>query len=622
MCGIVGFVGKQQAAPVLLDGLSKLEYRGYDSAGIAVRDGETPAEVAKATGKLRNLAEMIDDGAALPGTCGIGHTRWATHGEPTRTNAHPHVSGNAKGSACGPVESDVVGVHNGIIENYEELKAKLVKHGYVFYSTTDTEVAVKLVDYYYKKYKIGPIDAVNRMMVRVRGSYALALMFKDYPGEIYAARKDSPMVIGVADGETFLASDVPAVLKYTRDIYYIENLQSVRLLPGEAHFFNLNGDEVKMESTHISWDAEAAEKGGYEHFMIKEIHEQPRAVKDTLNSLIKDGRIDLSGAGLTDEILTGVSEVRIAACGSAWHAGMVGQYVIEDLAEVPVKTELASEFRYRKLFPDTDALVIVISQSGETADSLAALREAKQRGIRTLAIVNVVGSTIAREADHVLYTLAGPEIAVATTKAYSTQLAAMYALAIAFAFARGKIDGKQCNYYIEELQTLPEKIEKTLEEKERIQWFASKIANAKDIFFIGRGLDWAISLEGSLKMKEISYIHSESYAAGELKHGTISLIEDGILVIGVLTQGELLEKTISNMEECKARGAYLMGVTTNGNYAIEDSINFTIYVPRADAHFAGSLAVVPLQLLGYYTCVARGLDVDKPRNLAKSVTVE
>lgn len=622
MCGIVGFVGKQQAAPVLLDGLSKLEYRGYDSAGIAVRDGETPAEVVKATGKLRNLAEMIDDGAALPGTCGIGHTRWATHGEPTRTNAHPHVSGNAKGSACGPVESDVVGVHNGIIENYEELKAKLVKHGYVFYSTTDTEVAVKLVDYYYKKYKIGPIDAVNRMMVRVRGSYALALMFKDHPGEIYAARKDSPMVIGVADGETFLASDVPAVLKYTRDIYYIENLQSVRLLPGEAHFFNLNGDEVKMESTHISWDAEAAEKGGYEHFMIKEIHEQPRAVKDTLNSLIKDGRIDLSGAGLTDEILTGVSEVRIAACGSAWHAGMVGQYVIEDLAEVPVRTELASEFRYRKLFPDTDALVIVISQSGETADSLAALREAKQRGIRTLAVVNVVGSTIAREADHVLYTLAGPEIAVATTKAYSTQLAAMYALAIAFAFARGKIDGKQCNYYIKELQTLPEKIEKTLEEKERIQWFASKIANAKDIFFIGRGLDWAISLEGSLKMKEISYIHSESYAAGELKHGTISLIEDGILVIGVLTQGELLEKTISNMEECKARGAYLMGVTTNGNYAIEDSINFTIYVPRADAHFAGSLAVVPLQLLGYYTCVARGLDVDKPRNLAKSVTVE
>ena len=464
MCGIVGFTGKQQAAPVLLDGLSKLEYRGYDSAGIAVRDGESLAEVVKATGKLKNLAEKIDGGASLPGTCGIGHTRWATHGEPTRTNAHPHVSGNATGSACGSVESDVVGVHNGIIENYEELKAKLLNHGYSFYSTTDTEVAVKLVDYYYKKYKIGPIDAINRMMVRVRGSYALALMFKDYPGEIYAARKDSPMVIGAADGETFLASDVPAVLKYTRDIYYIENLQSVRLLPGEVHFFNLNGDEVEMESTHISWDAEAAEKGGYEHFMIKEIHEQPRAVKDTLNSLIKDDHIDLSATGITDEILAGVSEVRIAACGSAWHAGMVGQYVIEDLAEIPVRTELASEFRYRTLFPDPSALVIVISQSGETADTLAALREAKQRGIRTLAIVNVVGSTIAREADHVLYTLAGPEIAVATTKAYSTQLAAMYALAIAFASARGKIDEKQHHHYIEALQALPEKIEKTLEE--------------------------------------------------------------------------------------------------------------------------------------------------------------
>ena len=622
MCGIVGFTGIQQAAPVLLDGLSKLEYRGYDSAGIAVRDGEALAEVVKATGKLKNLAEKIDQGAALPGTCGIGHTRWATHGEPTQTNAHPHVSGNATGSACGAVESDVVGVHNGIIENYEELRAKLLKHGYTFYSTTDTEVAVKLVDYYYKKYKIGPIDAVNRMMVRVRGSYALALMFKDFPGEIYAARKDSPMVIGVAEGETFLASDVPAVLKYTRDIYYIDNLQSVRILPGEVHFFNLNGDEVEMESTHISWDAEAAEKGGYEHFMIKEIHEQPRAVKDTLSSLIKDGKIDLSAAGLTDELLSEVSEIRIAACGSAWHAGMVGQYVIEDLAQIPVRVELASEFRYRRLLPDTDALVVVISQSGETADTLAALRIAKQHGIKTLAIVNVVGSTIAREADHVIYTMAGPEIAVATTKAYSTQLAVMYGLALELARARDKIDKKDYHYYIEELQGLPDKIERTLEEKERIQWFASKMANAKDMFFLGRGLDYAISLEGSLKMKEISYIHSESYAAGELKHGTISLIENGILVIGVLTQEELLEKTVSNMEECKARGAYLMGVTSNGNYAIEDSVNFTIYVPRTDTHFAGSLAVIPLQLLGYYTCVARGLDVDKPRNLAKSVTVE
>jgi glucosamine--fructose-6-phosphate aminotransferase (isomerizing) len=622
MCGIVGFTGRQQAAPVLLDGLSKLEYRGYDSAGLAVRDGSSLAEVVKSTGKLRNLAEKTDNGRTLPGNCGIGHTRWATHGEPSQTNAHPHVSGNATGSASGPVESDVVGVHNGIIENYEELRSKLLGNGYTFYSTTDTEVAIKLVDYYYKKYKIGPIDAINRMMVRVRGSYALALMFKDYPGEIYAARKDSPMVIGVADGETFLASDVPAVLKYTRDIYYIDNLQSVRLLPGEAHFFDLNGDEVEMQSTNISWDAEAAEKGGYEHFMIKEIHEQPKAVRDTLAGMIKDGRIDLSSAGLTEEILAGISEVRIAACGSAWHAGMVGQYVIEDLAEIPVRAELASEFRYKKMIIDKDALVVVISQSGETADTLAALRAAKEHGLRTLAVVNVVGSTIAREADNVLYTLAGPEIAVATTKAYSSQLAAMYALALAVASAKGRLDGSDYSYYIEELQSIPDKIERILENKERIQWFASKYSNAHDVFFIGRGLDYAISLEGSLKMKEISYIHSEAYAAGELKHGTISLIENGILVIGVLTQGELLEKTVSNMAECKARGAYLMGITINGNYSVEDSVNFTIYVPRTDEHFAGSLAVIPLQLLGYYLSVAKGLDVDKPRNLAKSVTVE
>ncbi len=622
MCGIVGFTGTQQAAPVLLDGLSKLEYRGYDSAGLAVREGDSLAEVVKATGKLRNLAEKIDGGKALHGSCGIGHTRWATHGEPSQKNAHPHVSGNATGSASGPVESDVVGVHNGIIENYEELKAKLVSKGYSFYSTTDTEVVIKLVDYYYKKYNLGPIDAINRMMVRVRGSYALVLMFKDYPGELYAARKDSPMVIGVANGETFLASDVPAVLKYTRDIYYIDNLQSVRLLPGEVHFYDLNGDEVKMESTHISWDAEAAEKGGYEHFMIKEIHEQPRAVRDTLASFIKDGRIDLTAAGLTDDVLKGVSEISIVACGSAWHAGMVGKYVIEDLAEIPVRAELASEFRYKKMLLDKDALVILVSQSGETADTLAALRAAKENGIRTMAIVNVVGSTIAREADSVLYTLAGPEIAVATTKAYSAQLAVMYGLAVATAFAKGRINEADYRYYIEELEALPDKIEQAMESKERIQWFASKYSNARDVFYIGRGLDYAISLEGSLKLKEISYIHSESYAAGELKHGTISLIEDGILVIGVLTQEDLIEKTVSNMTECKARGAYLMGVTVNGNYSIEDSVNFTIYVPASDEHFAGSLAVIPLQLLGYYISVAKGLDVDKPRNLAKSVTVE
>ena len=622
MCGIVGFTGSRPAAPILLDGLSKLEYRGYDSAGLAVRDGDKLAEVVKSTGKLRNLIEKTDNGQALPGCCGIGHTRWATHGEPSQTNAHPHVSGMCTGSASGPVESDVVGVHNGIIENFEELKAKLLRHGYQFYSQTDTEVAVKLVDYYYKKYKIGPVDAINRMMVRVRGSYALALMFRDYPGEIYAARKDSPMIIGTGEGESYLASDVPAILSYTRSVYYIGNMEVARILPGAVTFYDLNGDEIELPQTEITWDAEAAEKGGYEHFMIKEIHEQPKAVRDTLASLLKNGRIDLSATGLTDEVIAPVGQIVIAACGSAWHVGMAAQYVMEDLAGLPVRVELASEFRYRKLLLDQNTLVIVISQSGETADSLAALRAAKDRGLRTLAIVNVVGSTIAREADNVLYTLAGPEIAVATTKAYSAQLAAMYTLAVQFARVRGTIDAQQYSNYLEELAALPDKIGRILEDKERIQWFAAKFANARDIFFIGRGLDYAISLEGSLKMKEISYIHSEAYAAGELKHGTISLVENNTLVIGVLTQKALLEKTVSNMAECKARGAYLMGLTSYGNYSVEDSVNFTIYVPKADEHFIGSLAIIPLQLLGYYTSVAKGLDVDKPRNLAKSVTVE
>ena len=621
MCGIVGYTGANQAAPILLNGLGHLEYRGYDSAGLAVRNGDRPAEVVKAMGKLRNLAEKIDNGNALPGCCGIGHTRWATHGAPSEINAHPHISSSIPG-ADGEAESAVVGVHNGIIENYVELRDKLSRQGYQFYSQTDTEVAIKLVDYYYKKYNLGPVDAINRMMVRVRGSYALALMFKDFPGEIYAARKDSPMIIGITEGETFIASDVPAILQYTRSVYYIGNQQCARVLPGEAHFFDLNGDEIELPLTEITWDAEAAEKGGYEHFMLKEIHEQPKAVRDTLNSLIHDGKIDLSAAQISDGLLQTVSSVCIVACGSAWHVGMAAQYVIEDLAQIPVRVELASEFRYRKLLLDQNALVIVISQSGETADSLAALRTAKENGIRTLAVVNVVGSTIAREADNVLYTLAGPEIAVATTKAYSTQLAAMYCLAVQAGFVRGTVGDKAYADYIAELNALPEKINRVLEDKERIQWFAAKYANAHDMFFIGRGIDYAISLEGSLKMKEISYVHSEAYAAGELKHGTISLVEDNTLVIGVLTQHGLMEKTLSNMAECKARGAYLMGLTSYGHYAVEDAVNFTIYVPKADEHFIGSLAVIPLQLLGYYVSVARGLDVDKPRNLAKSVTVE
>lgn len=616
MCGIVGFTGKQQATPILLEGLSKLEYRGYDSAGLAVRDGEKLAEVVKAKGRLSNLSEKIDGGNALKGTCGIGHTRWATHGEPSIKNAHPHVSGNCTGSGSGEVESEVVGVHNGIIENYQELKDKLSRHGYKFYSDTDTEVAVKLVDYYFRKYKMGPVDAIAKAMVRIRGSYALELMFKDYPGEIWVARKDSPMIIGIADGETYVASDVPAILKYTRSVYYIGNLEFAKLTPGEAHFYNLDGDKVQKEAVEIKWDAEAAEKAGYEHFMIKEIHEQPKAVEDTLHSIVKDGKIEI---GLSDEEIQAITQIYIVACGSAWHVGMQAQYVIEELADVPVRVELASEFRYRKMSLLPSSLVILISQSGETADTLAALRLAKEKGVKTLAVVNVVGSSIAREADTVLYTLAGPEISVATTKAYSAQLIAMDCLAVKFAQVRR---GLETEKYIEELASIPKKIEKILEEKERIQWFASKVANKKDIFFIGRGIDYAVGLEGSLKLKEVSYIHSEAYAAGELKHGTISLIEDGTLVIGVLTQGDLYEKTVSNMVECKSRGVYLMGLTTYGKYETEDQCDFTVYIPKADEHFVGSLAVIPLQLLGYYVSCAKGLDVDKPRNLAKSVTVE
>ena len=583
MCGIVGFTGNRQAAPILLDGLSKLEYRGYDSAGLAIRDGENLAEVVKAKGRLSNLMEKTDNGNALKGTCGIGHTRWATHGEPSQTNAHPHVSGNCTRSGSGEVESEVVGVHNGIIENYTELKEKLLKHGYTFYSQTDTEVVIKLVDYYYKKYNLGPIDAIAKTMVRVRGSYALELMFRDYPGEIWVARKDSPMIIGIADGETYVASDVPAILKYTRNVYYIGNLEFAKLTPGETHFYDLNGDEIEKQTTEIKWDAEAAEKAGFEHFMMKEIHEQPKAVSDTLNSVLKNGAFDLSEVGLSDEDMEKISQIYIVACGSAYHVGMVAQYVIEDLAKIPVRVELASEFRYRKPLLDKNGLVIVVSQSGETADSLAALREAKEKGIRTLGIVNVVGSSIAREADNVFYTLAGPEISVATTKAYSTQLIASYCLAIQFAKVRGELTEAQCADMLAELETLPDKVTRILDDKERIQWFAAKQATMRDTFFIGRGIDYAVSLEGSLKLKEISYIHSEAYAAGELKHGTISLIEDGTLVIGTLTQDALYEKTVSNMVECKSRGAYLMGLTTYGSYETEDTCDFTVYIPKTDA---------------------------------------
>lgn len=612
MCGIVGYVGEEQAAPILLSGLEKLEYRGYDSAGIAVRnEADGNIEIVKAKGRLRILSEKTDGGMAVPGTCGIGHTRWATHGEPSENNAHPHCS----------ADRSVVLVHNGIIENYQELKDKLLKSGYTFYSQTDTEIAVKLVDYYYKKTGT-PLEALTRTMLRIRGSYAFGVMFHDCPGRIFAARKDSPLIIGMSGTGTLIASDVPAILDKTRNVYYIGNLEIAELSKDEVHFYNIDREEIRKDMVEIKWDAESAEKGGYEHFMLKEIHEQPKAVQDTVGAYVKDGRIDFSEVGLAEDFLKDLDRVYIVACGSAYHVGMAGKYVMEDLADTPVEVDLASEFRYRNPKLMKNSLVIVVSQSGETADSLAALRLAKEKGVPVLGVVNVVGSSIARESDYILYTYAGPEISVATTKAYSTQLIAMYLLAIEMAYVKGLISEERYRELIEELGRLPEKIQKTLDDKERIQWFASKYANARDIFFIGRGLDYAISMEGSLKMKEISYIHSEAYAAGELKHGTISLIEDGTLVVGVVTQKALFEKTLSNMVEVKSRGAYLMGLTLYGNYSIEDTADFSVYVPKTEQYFTTSLAIVPLQLMGYYVSVAKGLDVDKPRNLAKSVTVE
>ena len=612
MCGIVGYIGKKQAAPILLDGLSKLEYRGYDSAGVAVyNDNKKQIEMVKAKGRLKTLSDKINGGKALKGTCGIGHTRWATHGEPSEVNAHPHTSD----------DGEVVAVHNGIIENYAELKQKLLSKGYGFYSQTDTEIATKLIDYYYHKYN-DPVIAMERFIFHARGSYAIAVIFKNYPHEIYAARKDSPMIIGVSDGASYLASDVPAILKYTRNVYYIGDREIAHLTEGGAEFFNADRELIEKPLVEITWDAEAAEKGGYEHFMMKEIHEQPKVVKDTIGYAVKDGKVDFSEMGFTDEELKKFNNVYILGCGSAYHVGLVAMYVLEKLARIPTRTELASEFRYRMPLIDENTLVVVISQSGETADSLAALRESKELGATTLAIVNVVGSSIARDADKVFYTKAGPEISVATTKAYSSQLIACYLLAIKLAKVNGRIDDTEEKRLTEELFTIPDKIEKILENQQAIQQFATTVASRNDVFFIGRGVDYAVGMEGSLKLKEISYIHSEAYAAGELKHGTISLIEDGTLVIGLLSQEHLIEKTISNMVETKSRGAYLMGITMNGNYTVEKTTDFTVFVPETEQLFAPSLVVIPLQLLAYYVSVAKGLDVDKPRNLAKSVTVE
>ena len=612
MCGIVGFTGHQAAAPILLEGLSRLEYRGYDSAGLAVRNGTNPVQVVKAKGRLKALAEKTDNGLALPGSCGIGHTRWATHGEPSENNAHPHCSD----------DGNVVAVHNGIIENYQELREKLTRKGYSFYSSTDTEVAVKLIDYYYKKYAHTPVDAINHAMVRIRGSYALAVLFKDYPGEVYAARKDSPMIIGVSGGESYLASDVPAILKYTRSVYYIGNMEIARLTPDGVTFYNLDGDEITKDLVEIKWNAEAAEKAGFEHFMMKEIHEQPKAVKDTLNSVLKDGKIDLSQTGLTPEEMKAWQQVYIVGCGSAYHVGVTAQYVLEDLVRIPVRVELASEFRYRRPLLTENTLVVIISQSGETADSLAALREAKEYGAKTLAIVNVVGSTIAREADHVFYTLAGPEIAVASTKAYTTQLVALLLLALYMGQLKGTLKPALIQKISTALRDLPDQIDTVLDEKEHMADVAEKLIKANDIFYLGRSIDYAIAMEGALKLKEVSYIHAESYAAGELKHGTLALISPETPVIAVATQDDVSAKMYSNIQEVRARGAEVLGIGFVDDREIAKYTTETVRIPRVDPFIAPILAVIPMQLLAYYTSIKRGNDVDKPRNLAKSVTVE
>ena len=611
MCGIVGYIGSEKAAPILLDGLAKLEYRGYDSAGLAVYNKENDTlQFKKAVGRLKVLSELTHDGVMMPGNVGIGHTRWATHGAPSEANAHPHYN----------AEKTIAVVHNGIIENYVKLKEKLTKNGYKFQSETDTEVVAHLLDYYYKG---NPLEAITKVMHRVEGSYALGIIFKDHPEELYAVRKDSPLIVGECEHGNIIASDVPAVLKYTRDVYFINNEEIAKLALDGITFYNVDEEEIKKDVTHIEWDITAAEKGGYEHFMLKEMYEQPKAVRDTLYAYLKNNKLDLSAVNLTEEEMKNISKIVIVACGSAYHTGVTAKYILEGISRVPVEVDLASEFRYRNPIFDKDSLVVIISQSGETADSLAALREAKANGIKVLAIVNVVGSSIAREADAVLYTLAGPEIAVATTKAYSAQLIAHYVLALKLAEVRGTIDGDTLESMIEDLKCLPDQIEMVLNNKERIQKFANRYLAAKDVFFIGRGIDYAISLEGSLKLKEISYIHSEAYAAGELKHGTISLIEEGTLVAAVVTQEDLYKKTVSNIVEVKSRGAEVIALTTDKTVnTISSQTSEMFVIPQVHPILQPVLGVLPLQLFAYYIALNRGCDIDKPRNLAKSVTVE
>ena len=608
MCGIVGYIGNMQAAPILLDGLAKLEYRGYDSAGISVFNGEN-IDTVKTKGKIKDLRELTDDGKNIHGTVGIGHTRWATHGEPSDVNSHPHVNAS----------ETIAVVHNGIIENYLELKNRLIFRGYVFQSETDTEVVTLLMDYYFDG---DLLKTLAKVMTRIEGSYALGIINKDNPDEIIAVKKDSPLIVGLSEEGNYIASDIPAVLKHTRKIYILEDGEIVKLTRDGVTVYNEDLDVIEKEVTEIQWDVSAAEKGGYEHFMMKEIHEQPKAVRDTVFPRLRDDEVFIHELRMTDEQIRDLRKIFIIACGSAYHAGVTGKYVIEELSRIPVEVDLASEFRYRNPILEDNTLAIIISQSGETADTLAAMREAKRHGVRTLAVVNVVGSSIAREADDVLYTWAGPEIAVATTKGYTSQLSALYLLALHFAKIREKVSDTEYHEMIQELKTLPEKIESMLENKERIQYLANKYIGLKDVFFLGRGIDYASALEASLKLKEISYVHSEAYAAGELKHGTISLIEKGTLVVALVTQEQLYGKIVSNIVEVRTRGAFVLAVTNEDNKDIEKNADYVFYIPKTNRMFTGLMTTIPLQLFAYYVAVAKGCDVDQPRNLAKSVTVE
>ena len=608
MCGIVGYIGDKQATPILLEGLTKLEYRGYDSAGIAIlNDGNI--NIKKAKGRLNVLKELVEKDNMV-GTIGIGHTRWATHGEPSDTNSHPHLS-----------QSGLIAVvHNGIIENYLPLKKWLLEEGYTFKSETDTEVVANLLEYYYNG---DIVEAVKKVLDRIEGSYALGVLCKNNPDMIVAARKEAPLIVGIGNGENFIASDIPAILKHTRSVYFLDDHEIAIIKKDSVEFIDMFGRQVEKSLFEVKWDVEAAEKGGYEHFMIKEIHEQPSAIKDTLRGrIIDDSEIVLDDVKITKEDLEKIDKIFIVACGTAYHAGVVGKYVIENLARIPVEVDVASEFRYRNPLVNERTLTIVISQSGETADTIAALKEAKKKGSRVIAITNVVGSSVSREADDVLYTWAGPEIAVASTKAYTTQLIALYLIAMDLAIKRGTITKTKVMELCTELKKLPEKVQYLLDNKDVIQKFASEHYNAKDVFYIGRGLDYAVAMEGSLKLKEISYIHSEAYPAGELKHGTLALVEEGTLVIALATQDDLFEKMLSNIKEVKARGGFVVAFAKQGNLQLEGVVDKVIYIPETLKELTPVLTVVPLQLLAYYMAVEKGCDVDKPRNLAKSVTVE